>query len=140
MQGRQTAVLFISAAGFRYNVYTPKWKDPVKKLITLSLLLLTLVSCSNTAPSSSMPAPTLPALPSAIPTEAPQTFSSKVPTTEAPATAMPDSGDILNPQGSPLDEWRGIPIMPEAIAGQEFTPDNAYSFTVDTTEENEQNF
>ena len=30
--------------------------------------------------------------------------------------------------------------MPEAIAGQEFTPDNAYSFRVDTTAEDVQNF
>jgi hypothetical protein len=112
----------------------------VKKLITASLLLLTLISCSSAVQPMSTSAPTFEALLSATPTETLQAFSSATPTFEAAATAMPDSGDVLDPQGSPVQEWRGIPIMPEAITGQEFTPDNAYSFRVNTSAEEVQDF
>ena len=37
---------------------------------------------------------------------------------------MPDT------QETPVQEWRGIPIMPEATAGLEFAVNNAYSFEV----------
>jgi len=42
---------------------------------------------------------------------------------------MPDVTEFLNPSGAPASEWRGIPIMPEATAGEEFDP-NTYSFKV----------
>ena len=35
-------------------------------------------------------------------------------------SAIPDvPGDVFNPQSPPLSEWKGIPVMPQAIAGQE---------------------
>jgi hypothetical protein len=45
---------------------------------------------------------------------------------------MADVGDITlyyNPVGTPLDSWHGVPIMPQATAGQEFKPD-LYSYKV----------
>jgi hypothetical protein len=40
---------------------------------------------------------------------------------------LPNVGDYLNPQGAPVSEWNGIPIMPQATAGQEFDS-TKYSF------------
>ncbi|MFH1184560.1 MAG: hypothetical protein V1755_05915 [Chloroflexota bacterium] len=40
---------------------------------------------------------------------------------------VPDATVFLHPSGSPASEWRGIPIMPEASAGEEFDS-NIYSF------------
>ena len=53
---------------------------------------------------------------------------------------MPNAGNILDPQGTPVREWRGIPILPEATLGQEFSEDNAYSFKAKITAENVQDF
>ena len=40
---------------------------------------------------------------------------------------IPDVGNFFNPQGAPVAEWNGIPVMPQATAGQEFDQHN-YSF------------
>lgn len=40
---------------------------------------------------------------------------------------IPDVGNFFNPQGSPVSEWNGIPIMSQATAGQEFDQYN-YGF------------
>lgn len=40
---------------------------------------------------------------------------------------MPDVSEFLNPSGAPASEWKSIPLMPEASAGQEFNP-STYSF------------
>lgn len=74
----------------------------MSKLIIASLLLLTLVSCSNAVQETQAAAPTL----------------------EEQASPMPDESDV------PVHEWRGIPIMPEATAGLEFAVNSAYSFEV----------
>lgn len=47
-------------------------------------------------------------------------------------TAMPDFANMFNPQGKPVSEWNGIPIMTEATQGQEFSSTN-YSFAVPST-------
>lgn len=44
-------------------------------------------------------------------------------------------GSMLDPQGTPVTEWKGIPVMPQATAGQEFAKDNTYSFKVKGTVE-----
>ena len=68
--------------------------------------------------ASALPIETLQALPSALPTD------------------FPDLGEYnyFNPQGTPLSEWNGVPIMPQATAGQEFN-EYTYSFTVSTSVE-----
>ncbi len=57
------------------------------------------------------------ALASAIPFE----------TLAALPTQFSQFGNYFDPQGTPVAEWNGIPIMPQATAGQEFDPSN-YSF------------
>jgi len=65
---------------------------------------------------------------------------SATPTLEQAASSIPEAGELLNPQGAPLQEWRGIPIMPVAVAGQEFSADNSYSFKAEATPEEVQDF
>lgn len=85
--------------------------------------------------ATSLPVETLQALASAIPAETLQAFPSMAPTLEAFAT---DFGNLFNPQGTPVTEWNGIPIMAQATAGQEFDS-TTYSFkaTVTATEAQE---
>ena len=90
--------------------------------------------------ASALPVETLQALataiPSVIPAETLQAIPSVVPTFEALAT---DFGNFFNPQGTPVTECNGIPIMPQATAGQEF--DSAtYSFKVAATVQEAQDF
>jgi hypothetical protein len=75
-------------------------------------------------------------LPSVIPAETLQSLPSAVPTFEAFATQF---GNFFNPQGTPVSEWNGIPIMPQATAGQEFDSTN-YSFRVAVTAQEVQDF
>src|SRR5512139_2350140 len=47
---------------------------------------------------------------------------------------IPDVGNYFDPQGTPVAEWNGIPVMPQATAGQEFTdPNPSYSFKINAT-------
>lgn len=52
-------------------------------------------------------------------------------TAEAMASAIPsgipDVSQYVNPQGAPVSEWNGIPIMTQATAGQEFSK-STYSY------------
>ena len=54
-------------------------------------------------------------------------------TAEALATALPtglpDVTRYLNPQGEPVHEWNGVPIMTQATAGEEFSK-GTYSYRV----------
>ncbi len=114
------------------------------KILSVSVVVLFVLACNfvtqpvqdvqnlaGTAQSlaTSIPIETLQALPSAIasviPAETLEALPSSVPTFEALATQF---GNTLNPQGTPAQEWRGIPIMPQATAGQEFSENNLYSF------------
>jgi len=86
---------------------------------------------------TAIPIETLQALPSLIPAETLQALPSLAPTFEALATVF---GDILNPQGTPAQEWKDIPIMPQATAGQEFSEKNTYSFKAQVTTKEVQDF
>ena len=99
----------------------------MKKLVAANFLFFTLVSCSNAVQPTPAAVPTFDALLSIMPTET------------LPAM-MTESGNILDPHGIPLQEWRGIPILPEAVAGQEFTEDNTYSFKANVTPKEVQDF
>ncbi len=50
-------------------------------------------------------------------------------TLQAFASAMPTFTGMLDPQGQPVPNWNGIPVMPQAVAGQQFS-DTSYSFKV----------
>lgn len=82
--------------------------------------------------ATALPIETLQALPSALPME----------TIEAVASNIPDleNFNYFDPQGAPVAEWEGIPIMPQATAGQEFADTNTYSFKTDATPQEVQEF
>jgi hypothetical protein len=120
-------------------LYFP-WESFVRKLITSSLLLWTLVSCSNAAQPIPISTAANDSSTTTTPEETQQVPPSLVSTLETLSSAVPDSGGVLNPQGNPAQEWRGIPIMPEATAGQEITADNAYSFRTNVTAQEVQEF
>ena len=127
----------------------------ISKFLSLTLVIVFLLACNfvtgpiqdaqnlaETAQSVStyIPFETLQALPSAIPAETLQALPSAVPTLEALASALPDFGNMFDPQGTPLQEWRGIPVMPQATAGQEFSENNTYSFRATATVQEVQDF
>jgi hypothetical protein len=53
---------------------------------------------------------------------------------------MPDLGNMMNPQGTPVQAWKEIPVMPQATAGQEFPESNIYSFKANVTAQEVQDF
>ena len=53
--------------------------------------------------------------------------SMPIETLQALPSSMPDVGQYLNPTGTPVSQWKDIPIMTQATAGQEFNA-NTYSF------------
>jgi hypothetical protein len=100
----------------------------MKRMVTLSSLILvalTMASCTFTAPE-----PTLTATFTPLPTETPLPTATKTP---LPPTPTEDIAAALVPVGTPDAEWNGIPIMPEAIAGE--GDDGGYTFTVQATPE-----
>jgi len=79
--------------------------------------------------ATAIPVETLKALPSTIPME----------TLQALPSALPDFENYFNPQGTPVSEWNGIPIMSQATAGQEFNT-TTYSFKASVTVKEVQDF
>lgn len=127
----------------------------LNKFISLTILVLFVLACNfvtepirdvqnvaGTAQSiaSALPMETLQALASQVASQVPvetlQALPSAVPTIEAFATEF---GDLFNPQGTPVQVWREIPIMPQATAGQEFDGGN-YSFKVNVTSKEVQDY
>ena len=92
----------------------------VYRFVLLPLVLAGSLACGLiTKPISDAKnlAATAEALASAMPLE----------TLQALPSQMPDAGQYLNPVGAPLKEWNGIPVMPQATAGQEVNA-TTYSF------------
>ena len=127
----------------------------LSKFLSLTVVIVFLLACNfvtgpiqdaqnlaETAQSVStlIPFETLQALPSAIPAETLQALPSAIPTVEALASALPDFGNMFDPQGTPVQDWRGVPIMPQATAGQEFSENNTYSFRAPVTVQEVQDF
>jgi hypothetical protein len=79
--------------------------------------------------ASAMPAETLLALASQIPIE----------TLEALPSAIPDFENYFDPQGTPVQVWNDIPVMPQATAGQEFNATN-YSYKTSATVQEAKDF
>jgi hypothetical protein len=124
----------------------------LSKVLSLTVVIVFLLACNfvtqpindaqNLAQTAqalgtAIPIETLQALPSLIPAETLQALPSSVPTFEAIATQF---GNYFDPQGTPVQEWKGIPIMPQATAGQEFSENNSYSFRVPVTVKEVQDF
>jgi hypothetical protein len=73
------------------------------------------------------PLETLQALATSVPVETIQSFATSIPVDTLEAV-----GNAFDPQGEPVAEWNGIPVMPEATAGQEVDA-TTYSFKADAT-------
>lgn len=84
----------------------------MKKIIAISLLLLMLISCSDPA----QPLPTMTAIATLRATVAPTPSS-------APPTVIPSAQSTV--------AWNGIPIMPDASAGE--GDEEGYVFTIRAT-------
>lgn len=84
--------------------------------------------------ATSLPIETLQAIPSMFPMETLEALPSALPagTLEAIPSAISEFGNYFDPQGTPVSEWQGIPVMPQAVTGQEFN-DSTYSFKVGAT-------
>lgn len=103
---------------------------------TINVILLIVVifftsACSGTLFVSPTPTPT----PTATLTPTPQPTNTSTPTkTPRPTrTSIPPSPTPELPQGTPLAEWSGFPIMPNAIAGELDEP--VYSYIVKVSPE-----
>ena len=66
-----------------------------------------------------------------IPLETIESIATTIPmqTLEALPSEIPDYGNYFSPEGTPVEQWNDIPIMPEATVGQEID-ENTYSYTV----------
>ena len=128
----------------------------LSKFLSLTVVIVFLLACNfvtqpineaqNLAQTAqalgtAIPIETLQALPSAIvsviPEETLQALPSAIPTIGALATQI---GNMFDPQGTPVQEWRGVPVMPQATAGQEFSDNNSYSFRIAGTSKDVQDF
>ena len=117
----------------------------IRKLICISVLILTLSACSTFMPEpTATPSPTATSVPTAtntpVPTSTPTQFPTEVPTeTPIPPTETPDGPPVLPmPVGEPLNEWEGFPIMLDAIAGE--GDSTGYSFIIAATSDEVQEF
>ncbi|KAA3643086.1 MAG: hypothetical protein DWQ07_21450 [Chloroflexi bacterium] len=103
-------------------------------MILLIIFCLFFSACSVLAPQpTATPTPTN----TAIPTNTPQPTATPEPTateTPPPPTDTPEPAEVaLDPQGTPDTEWNGIPIMPDAVAGE--GDSSSYMFRVNATPE-----
>ncbi len=129
------------------------------KFLALSILILFVLACNavtqpfnqardlaGTAQSiaTAMPIQTLQSLATQISTEIPagtiEAFPSMIPSLEALGTNMPDIQGFINPTSPPVSDWKGIPVMPQATAGQEDTNSNTYTYKADATVKEAQDF
>ncbi|MFN8382845.1 MAG: hypothetical protein U0V02_12930 [Anaerolineales bacterium] len=104
----------------------------IGKIIIASVLLVTLTSCSTFVPQpTETPTSTATSLPT--PTNTSEPTNTPVPSTETPSAPV-----LPMPSGKPLNEWEGIPVMPDAIAGE--GDSTGYSFTINALPEDIQTY
>jgi hypothetical protein len=108
----------------------------VSKLLLFTSLIVFALACNFiTQPISDAQeaVETVQSLATAMPLETLQSFATAIPfgTLEAIPSALPEIGNITDPQGEPLTEWNGVPIMPAATAGEEST--GLYSYKADAS-------
>lgn len=104
------------------------------KLLLVTILATFILACSLiSGPISDIEntASTAEAFASSLPVETIEAFTTAIPlqTLEALPSAIPDVGNYFDPSGTPVDQWNGIPIMPQATAGEEFG-ESTYGYTV----------
>ena len=108
------------------------------KTLSISMLILFVLACNFvTQPVRDVQrvAETAQSFATALPVETIQAFASQVvtqvsqETIEALPSSLPDFGNFFDPQGTPVEVWNEIPIMPGATVGQEFDG-GTYSFKI----------
>lgn len=118
----------------------------------ITILGVMLISCSVFTPrptatpvpsQTPSPAPTRTPAPTATDEPAPTATLPPAPTekpTQAPLapTQTVDVAAMLQPQGTPAADWKGIAIMPGALAGQD--DGSSYTFTIQATPAEIQSF
>lgn len=109
------------------------------KVSMFTMVLVFLLACllisnpinnvKNTANTAQAIASDVSSFASAMPMETLQALATTMPigTLEALPSEIAQIGNYFDPQGTPVSEWNGLPIMPQATAGQEFDANN-YSF------------
>ena len=109
------------------------------KVSMFTLVLVFLLACSlisnpvndvkNAANTAQAVASDVSSFASAMPMETLEALATTMPlgTLEALPSEIAQIGNYFDPQGTPVAEWNGIPIMPQATVGQEFDANN-YSF------------
>jgi hypothetical protein len=112
----------------------------IAKAIILSVLVITLASCNTFAPQpTETPTPTETSLPTSTNTPDPTSTPTIVPTrTPIPPTETPSEPVLPMPSGEPSREWEGIPVMPNALAGE--GDSGGYSFTINASLDEIQKF
>lgn len=108
------------------------------KFTSLIFVILFLLACNTvTQPVKDVQnlAGTAQSIATAMPIETLKAVASEIPisTLEALPSAMPDVQSMMNPQGTPVSAWKDVPVMPQATAGQEFPDSKSYSFKVNAT-------
>ncbi len=108
----------------------------ISKAILFSVLVIALTACGPSAPApTETPKPTETPLPTSTSTPEPTNTPTQTP---VPPTETPSAPVLKMPSGKPAAEWEGIPIMPEAIAGEGDSKD--YSFTIKASADDIQKF
>ena len=108
----------------------------INKAVMLSILVMVLASCNTFAPKTTeTPTPTETTLPTSTNTPEPTNTPTQTP---IPSTETSSAPVLPMPSGKPSVDWEGIPIMPNAIAGE--GDSTGYSFTIDTSPDEIQKF
>ncbi len=106
----------------------------IAKVAVLSALVTTLVSCYGLTPKpTETPSPTATFMPTL--TSTPEPTNTPIP---IQATETPSDAGLRMPSGVPVSVWNGIPIMPNAIAGD--GDSGSYYFTIAAPAKNIQAF
>jgi hypothetical protein len=100
-------------------------KIPFVFFIIWPLLLTACSGAPTPPPPTQTPIPIL--TPTATDTPTPQPTAIRTPTS-TPA-AVEDDWQLADPVGEPLSEWKGIPVMPQVLAGEE--GDSTYYYILD---------
>jgi len=110
------------------------------KAMVFSVLLMTLASCNTLRPKpTETPIPTETSLPTSTNTPEPTNTPTNTPTkTPVPPTETASDPVLPTPSGKPASEWEGIPVMPNAIAGE--GDSKGYFFTIDAPLDEIQNY
>jgi hypothetical protein len=112
----------------------------IAKAMVFSVLAITLASCNTFVPQpTETPTPTQTSLPTSTNTPDPTPSPTIVPTrTPVSPTEAPSEPVLPIPSGKPSSVWEGIPIMPDAIAGE--GDSQGYSFTINSSPDEVQEF